>query len=251
MPWIYLDLSFTIVVEGPLHIGTGYDWGLIHRTVVRDARGNVYIPGSSLKGKVRNTCENLAKLAGLEVCGAPQPGMMCGGRLVERCIICRIFGTPGDNVSDGRQLFWYDAHLAPEWIEATVPYGRPNIQTMARTQVQLSRARGMAAEERLYTSEFTIRGLEFKGRIAGWLQATPCSVGTGFYEVSLLLSGLRLVETLGGAKSRGAGRCRIELPEELIVKVKGKANPEKYAIKELLAAVEWLGLFTEENGGER
>jgi len=255
MPWIYLDLPLIITVEGPLHIGTGYDRGLIQRTVIRDAKGNVYIPGSSLKGKVRNACENLARRAGLKVCGAPRPETMCGGRLTERCLVCRIFGTPGDNTPDGRQLFWYDAYLTKEWRKSTTVRGQPEAwpvgQTMARTQVQLSRARGMAAENRLYTSEFAIPGLEFSGRVSGWLQATPCSIGVGYYEVNLLLAGLQLVETLGGARSRGAGRCKIKLADDKVtIRVKGRDEPKEYALTDLLAAAEWLGLFADEVGGE-
>jgi CRISPR/Cas system CSM-associated protein Csm3 (group 7 of RAMP superfamily) len=254
MPWIYLDLPLTITVEGPLHIGTGYDRGLIQRTVARDANGNVYIPGSSLKGKVRNACENLARLAGLKVCDAPRPETMCGGRGAARCLVCRVFGTPGGNAPDGRELFWHDAHPTGKWRGLTATRDRPKAwpvgQTMARTQVQLSRARGMAAEDRLYTSEFATRGLEFTGRVSGWLKATPCSAGVGYYEVNLLLAGLRLVETLGGGRSRGAGRCEIKLPDEVTIRVDGQDKPEKYTLTDLLAAAEWLVLFTDEVGGE-
>jgi hypothetical protein len=108
----------------------------------------------------------------------------------------------------------------------------------------------MAAEDRLYTSEFTARGLEFVGRVSGWLMATPCSADTGYYEVNLLLAGLRLVETLGGGRSRGAGHCQIKLPAEVVVRVAGQEKPEKYALTDLLAAAESLGLFSEEEGGE-
>ena len=254
MPWVYLDLPLTINVEGPLHVGTGYDRGLIQRTVVHERVGgrdkdvayHVYIPGSSLKGKVRNACEDLVRLAGLRVCGAPRPETMCGRDRANHCLVCRVFGAPGGNVPDGRELYWQDAHLTERWRRATSVRGCPVGQTMARTQVQLSRARGMAAEDRLYTSEFAAPGLAFAGRVSGWLKAMPCSADCGYYEVNLLLAGLRLVETLGGRRSRGAGRCRIALPDEVSLQVEGRDEPEMYPQADLLEAAVSLGLFAEE-----
>jgi len=262
--WIYLDLPLTITVEGPLHVGTGYDRGLIHRTVVRErlvigkhARDrkkenvahHVYIPGSSLKGKVRNTCEDLARLAGLKLCSAPQPLTMCGRDRDGYCLVCRVFGAPGENIPEGRELYWQDAHLTAQSRKEVSVEGQPWGQTTERTQVQLSRARGMAAEDRLYTSEFAAPGLTFAGRVSGWLEVTPCSADCGYYEVNLLLAGLRMVKMLGGGRSRGSGRCQIALPDKVSLRVEGKDEPESYAVTNLLAAAASLGLFTEEEGG--
>lgn len=255
MPWIYLDLPLTITVEGPLHIGNGYDWGLIQRTVARDGQMNVYIPGSSLKGKARNACEDLARRCGLSVCGLPRVAESPGSanHRLEQCLVCRVFGAPGGNVPDGRSLFWHDAHLAVEWRAATTAQDRrkawPVGQTMVRTQVQISRARGTAAEDRLYTSEFTTGGLRFEGRVSGWLSGTACSAGTGYHEVNLLLAGLRLVEMIGGGRSRGAGGCKIMLPDKVVVRIERQEEPETYSLTDLLAATELLGLFSEEEGG--
>jgi CRISPR-associated protein Csx10 len=253
--WIFFELPLTISVEAPLHIGTGYDRGLIQRTVMRDAQGNVYIPGSSLKGKARNACEDLARCCGLPVCGLPRVAEAPnGGHHPELCLVCRVFGTPGGNDPTGRGLSWHDARLTTQWQTATTTQDRskawPMGQTTVRTQVQLSRARGMAAEDRLYTSEFTAHGLEFVGQVSGWLKAFH-SIEKGYYELNLLLAGLRLVETLGGARSRGAGRCRIELPPQVIVRAEGQQEPEQYSTTNLLEAAEWLGLFPEkEETGE-
>src|SRR5262249_22018008 len=155
-----------ITVEGSLHVGTGYSRGLIQRTVAHDAQGNVYIPGSSLKGKTRNACEELARCCNLTVCGLPRVGdaPSTANHQPEQCLVCRVFGTPGGNATDGRGLFWHNAYLTEEWRRETTITGRPMGQTTIRTQVQLSRARGIAAEDRLYTSEFAMRGTAFTGR---------------------------------------------------------------------------------------
>jgi len=259
--WVYLDLPLTITVKGPLHIGTGYDRGLIQRVVVRErvmigrrtgdrkkenVARHVYIPGSGLKGKVRSACEDLARLAGLEPCGAPQPLTMCGRDRDEYCLVCRVFGAPGGNVPDGREFYWQDAHLTTQSRKEASIEGQPWGQTMERTQVQLSRARGTAAEDRLYTSEFAAPGLTFAGRVSGWLEATPCSVDCGYYEVNLLLAGLQMVNMLGGGRSRGAGQCQIALPDKVSLRVEGEDEPETYPVADLLAAAASLGLYVEE-----
>lgn len=256
--WIYLDLSLEITVSGPLHIGTGYGRGLVDRTVVHDGQGDVYIPGSSLKGKARNACEDLARRSGLGVCGLPRVAEAPGdaSHNPEHCLVCRVFGNPGGNDPLGRGLFWQDAHLREGQLSREAPRdrGRPwkPEQTPVRTQVQLSRARGVAADDRLYTSESALAGLTFAGRVGGWLKAVPCSVATGYHEVNLLLAGLRLVEMLGGERSRGAGRCLVTLPDSLGIRVETQTDPSKYAPTDLIAASEWLGFFPEDlkEGGE-
>ncbi len=255
MPWAYVEIQpITITVEGPLHIGTGYNRGLLQRTVVRDRHGNVYIPATSLKGKVRNACEDVARFYerdGLSVCRAPGPSEMCGGGGSRLCLVCRIFGTPGRDVPEGRALFWHDARLLGSlvtqlratWRDVMVPFG----QTYARTQVQFSRRRGTAAEDRLYTSEYAAEGLRFEAAVEGWLELTPCSVEEGAYELFLLLAGLRLVETLGGARSRAAGRCKIGLPSEVKVRPMG-SDPRMYRADELAGRVECLAMYADEMG---
>lgn len=113
--WIYLDLPLEITVLGSLHMGAGYDRGLVDRTVVHDGQGDVYIPGSGLKGKVRNACEDLARRSGLSVCGLPRVAEAPENvnHEPERCLVCRVFGSPGGNNSEGRSLYWDDAHLPP------------------------------------------------------------------------------------------------------------------------------------------
>jgi len=257
MPWVYLDLPLKIILEGPLHIGTGYDRGLVQRTVVRDNKHNVYIPGSSLKGKARNACEDLARQTGLTVCGLPRVAEASdtADHRPKLCLVCRIFGAPGGNAPDGRGLFWHNAHLTGEWRKLTAVRDRtdawPVGQAMVRTQVQLSRARGIAAEDRLYTSEFAMPGLVFEGRVTGWLGATPCTVADdyGYYEVNLLLAGLRLVEMLGGGRSRGAGRCRIELPPQVSLQVEGHDESQVFDLSRLLVAAEAMEFFADEVRG--
>jgi CRISPR/Cas system CSM-associated protein Csm3 (group 7 of RAMP superfamily) len=202
----------TIQVDGPLTLNTGFRRGLIHRTVERDADGFAYIPASSLKGRARRACEQLARQARLRVCRAPRPRGMCSVHK-QACLVCRVFGTPGR----GSDLRWQDARLLEEY-RSTFGANR-EAQFYARTQVQLSRALGTTALDRLFTSEFAVENLRFESGIAGWLDVTPIAGddSMGGYELLLLLAGLRLVNTIGGGASRGAGWLSLDLPEKVTV----------------------------------
>ena len=203
-----------VQAAGPLAVGTGFRRGLIHRTVERDADGFVYIPASSLKGRARRACEQLARQVGLRVCSAPRPNGMCSVHQ-QACLVCRVFGMPGR----GSTLRWRDARLTEEYRAAFADNHSQEAQFYARTQVQLSRALGTAAPDRLFTSEFGVEGLCFESGVTGWLEVMPIAGedSMGGYELLLLLAGLRLVNTLGGQNSRGVGLVTVQLPESVKV----------------------------------
>lgn len=235
MPLSSVQIAPLIIkMTAPLYIGAGYRRGLIHRTIVRDERDHVYLPASSLKGKVRAACEALLPTVGLPPCQSPYPQQMTVCRQ-NNCLVCRVFGAPGQ----GPELIWHDAHLTT-WPEDA--YG----QTSIRTQVQLSRARGIAAEAYLYTGEATAPNLVFRSDrgVTGRLELTPMEGDPDLpYELILLLAGLRLVRTLGGETSRGMGHCVIELPPNV------RVDDRRLPVGDLLTEVEYLALWEEEKGG--
>jgi CRISPR/Cas system CSM-associated protein Csm3 (group 7 of RAMP superfamily) len=214
MAKMYIEINpILIEVDGPMAVNTGFRRGLVHRTVERDAEGFAYIPASSLKGRIRRACEQLARQARLRVCNAPRPNGMCSVHR-QPCLVCRVFGTPGKDSG----LHWRDAQLSQAYREV---FENANVEAQfyTRTHVQLSRVLGTAAPEHLFTSESTVENLCFEFGITGWLDVTPIAGedSTGGYELLLLLAGLRLVNTLGSGGSRGAGQCVIKLPDQVIV----------------------------------
>jgi CRISPR/Cas system CSM-associated protein Csm3 (group 7 of RAMP superfamily) len=238
MPRMYIEIKPLIIeIRGSLALNTGFRRGLIHRTVERDAEGLVYIPASSLKGRVRYACEQVARRFGLHVCRSPRPDMMCGAHTPKPCLVCRVFGTPGR----GSELRWQDARLVEEYRRIFVAdEGRCRAQVYVRTQVQLSRRLGTAAPDRLFTSEFALENLRFESAITGWLEVTPIAGedATGGYELLLLLAGLGLVNTLGSGSSRGVGHCAIHFPEQVMVGMK------PVQVAEVLANLNLLEGFT-------
>jgi CRISPR/Cas system CSM-associated protein Csm3 (group 7 of RAMP superfamily) len=235
-----IDLPITIHVESPLHVGTGYARGLVDRAVMRDLDGNVYLPGSSLKGRLRDACERLARQYCVSVCGAPRPSDMC--RAWHPCLVCRIFGSPGRESG----LIIDDGRLTGEWAEMME---RGFGQLQRRTQVQLSRRRGVAAEGRLFTSEFAAEGLSFETRITGRLDLTLVLNEAGrYYEIILLLGGLKLIGALGGGNSRGMGRCKVELPQTVVV-TSADYGEEQIDVQAMLARLDFLEWYAEQVEG--
>ncbi|MEZ4837187.1 MAG: RAMP superfamily CRISPR-associated protein [Caldilineaceae bacterium] len=54
MTSLLVQLSYTIAFDTAYHIGSGYGLaGLIDAGIVRRRDGSVYVPGSSLKGRLR------------------------------------------------------------------------------------------------------------------------------------------------------------------------------------------------------
>lgn len=242
MAWLHITLPFTIVLESSLHVGSGYGIGPIQKAAVkfpeRHRQGvtyRPYIPGSALKGRTREACEVLARQVGLPVCGIPRVGEAEDGSShdPDRCLVCRIFGAIGGNSPDAKGLRWQNAY----------PTGGSDtsaLEMLDRAHVQLSRARGVAAGGRLFAAELAASGLAFEGGVSGWLMGTECPSHAGStYEVALLLAGLRLVDTLGGMRRRGPGRCTLVLHEP--VRVRPEGGPEvSRSLTELLAPAEDL-----------
>jgi CRISPR/Cas system CSM-associated protein Csm3 (group 7 of RAMP superfamily) len=251
---IPLEIDPILVMDNsPLRVATGFGKGLLDRTVVRrrrltmpsqgEAVDDVYLPASSFKGRLRDTCEQLARAMGLSLCDPPIPEKMCGSIRKDRskhCIACRIFGTPGQPSG----LLFHDAVLSPDLADALIfepsqdekAYHGPVsfAQTVERTQAQINRRYGVAEPRHLYTSEFATAGLLFETRISGYLQATPFEDGPGSYELTLLLAGLSMVDAFGGGRSMGSGSAQISLPESLLW------NGESLSCTDILENVERL-----------
>lgn len=137
MPTLHaLDIPITVRFQGSFHLGTGQGEGLADQTVRRSASGAPYVPGSALKGALRQTAERAVRTfdaflrdgddvpdewrlgvrrRGAEktgqMCRAPRPEAMC--QSTDPCLVCRLFG----NTYSGRRLIVDDAYAdrtAPE-----------------------------------------------------------------------------------------------------------------------------------------
>lgn len=196
-------LTGKIKAESGLHIGGSpgaLAIGGLDLPVIRDAYQVPYIPGSSLKGKMRSLWEKLN--------GAPQNFSI--GREVyihicenkdayNGCPICRIYGVPGDKDSFApTRLVVRDVRLDPESL------------TGARTDMPYSEVKWEAAIDRV-TSAATPRQIE---RVPAGAVFKPMELVFNIFEAADrqlfpdVLTALQLVEDdyLGGQGSRGSGK---------------------------------------------
>jgi CRISPR-associated protein Csm3 len=192
-----------------LHVGAGaagISIGGAQSPVVRQPVGDdPYIPGSSLKGRLRFLLdwafERVGKAAAGEAADPSDP-------------VLRIFGAPtGDGAWSGgpTRLIVRDATLDPAWRARAMARGWP--LTEEKSEVAIDRLAGRSHDrspprqiERvsagaLFDAEFVFRVYDTGD---GGARDAQC--------LNWLLAGLSLLEqdALGGAGSRGYGRIRFE-----------------------------------------
>jgi CRISPR/Cas system CSM-associated protein Csm3 (group 7 of RAMP superfamily) len=268
-----IKLDYRLIFDAPFHFGTGLRRGLIHRTVAKDHGEYLIVPGTTIKGVVRERCEQLGDIFDLHVVEPHDTQdtetRIHEARLDDPDIVTRIFGS---RFLAG-PLFFDDAHLADfstDRDEAASPSSKMAIdrsyfdgvtfdeeekkkvpepgkyklrQVETRTQVSLSRLTRTAKAGHLYTSEYGIRQLCFDGRIYGYLKGLNEGLDHGTYALLLLLAGLLSVDRIGGMKSTGAGEVGIQVTQ---LQINGQSMP----VKTILAQLEYLELYDELVRGE-
>ena len=137
----------------------------------RDANDYLYIPGSTLKGVLREKCEQLARLFDLRaVSPHNDDAAMVAYFSGDTDIVDRIFGSryrPGELYFDSATLIAEDQELFDS-RETSKRY--IHLQTETRTQTSISRVLGTVREQALFQSEFGIKTLCFDGQIYGHLK---------------------------------------------------------------------------------
>lgn len=217
-----ISIDYQIQFYAPFHFGTGLRNGLIHRSVARDVDGFLHVPGSTLKGVLRERCEQIARLFNLEAREPHEEALSEAHPSLD--IVTRIFGSrfhPG-------QLYFNDAHLVKDqqaWFEPSTQSKQVDElrrdefrawQTEKRTQVSLSRLLGTAEQGHLYNSEYGVRTLRFTGHIVGQLTGfTLSEEAPGTYSLLLLVVAMQSLDgdSIGGNKSTGGGRMHLEITD--------------------------------------
>jgi CRISPR/Cas system CSM-associated protein Csm3 (group 7 of RAMP superfamily) len=225
-----IQICYTLEFSSPFHCGTGVREGLIDRSVMRDGGQYLYVPGSTIKGVVRELCEQLARFyedsdedLRKRIASPHDKAIALSDLGSKPTLVTRIFGS---QIRPGH-LFFNDARQTKEDKERYDTRDEPkryqSMQTDLYTQVRLDRPTRTAVRGALYSSEFGVRKMSFQGSIVGALQCIPlvASVDELFsgkldepsYSLLLLLVGLYMVDRLGGNKSTGKGECRCTITE--------------------------------------
>lgn len=217
-----LILAGDLHCETGLHIGAGkgsLEIGGADNPVVKDAFGLPYIPGSSLRGRLRSLLENalglttpselvyLSKRRGQEVrihqSDRPDDEIcLLFGRSPGR--VERMEGEPIETRSASpARLTVYDAPLEQESITAQMRENLDDEITEVKSENAIDR---ITAQANPRTLERVPAGARFKVRM---VMDVLCEEDKAL--VARLFEGLRLLEddALGGGGSRGSGRVRF------------------------------------------
>lgn len=144
-----------------LHIGAGEQGlkiGGTDNVVIKDpATGRPYVPGSSLKGKMRSLleragfcCENRVLNPEAHRVPGKEPGAAWGACRCGRCVVCQLFGIPAEEAKQeghgkgavrcAARLLFHDAHLdenCAKEMETWRYLGAPYVEV--KTEVAIDR----------------------------------------------------------------------------------------------------------------
>src|ERR1700712_2296545 len=214
-----LKLAGKLILEGEMHCDTGLHVGAgkgsleiggADNPVVKDAHGRPYVPGSTLRGRMRALLEQSTGMA------IPSELVFISKRKGQEVRIhqsdrpddeiCLLFGrSPGEgNNAKPARLSVFDAPLL---VDSITPQMRETLDdelTEVKSENAIDRITSQANPR---TLERVPAGARFKVRMVVDILCPEDAVLAG-----LLVQGLRLLEddTLGGGGSRGSGRVRFD-----------------------------------------
>jgi len=199
------------VVEGKLECLTGLKIGGTKESVGVGETDNPiirhpinrlpYIPGSSLKGKLRSLLE-LKYSEDSQRTGKP---CSCG-----RCNICSLFGN-GDprNTNEPTRLIFRDAPLSEE-SKAELEENIPGLYAEVKTEIQMDRKEGKAARGALRQQERVPEGTVFDFSLTMRVFAEDSPDRRKGY-LAYLAEAFEMMEQdyLGGNGTRGYGKVKV------------------------------------------
>ena len=207
-----INLELEIEFKSPFIVGSGFGLaGLVDLTTVRYSDNIVYLPASSLKGKIRSefkkNMETLSSAGAVcnsivgnktEICKVPN--------LAEACVICRVFGS---ELYEGSLTFEdgvMDSAMRSRLVEIEGDNVMPVFQSSVRTGTRINRWLRIVEEGALFTCEGVNPVLVFTSHIHG-----SCFISGDEYVY--LKQTIATITHLGGNKARGMGRCCLTVKE--------------------------------------
>ncbi len=205
------QLTGTLILKTGLHIGAGDTemriGGTDNPVVKNPLDGQPYIPGSSLKGKIRSMLEwQLGLVSAANGKPFSFQHLSKQDTPAARDLLRLFGGAPGGEVENlvkeigpTRIAFW-DCALNADWLKKV--QARNLLTTEAKSENSIDRIKGVADNPRF--TERVIAGAEFDFRLT-------LKVIDGEDLLALLLRGLKLLEadSLGGSGSRGYGKVAL------------------------------------------
>jgi len=211
-------LQVRLDIKSGFSIRSGYGIaGLLDGTIMKDKNGLPYIPGTTLKGILKQACAELALVNGQEC----YDDVVSEIREVKRqekdpnlrenlSYITRIFGSP----------------FCPPCFEINSaflsPADKDEIELLklatcwAESRNKIHPETGTAEEDHLFTNEIASGSNAFQmiaNRSFGF-SVSPKEASIPDELTSLLICGMRFVDRIGAGKSRGKGVIEMILPPD-------------------------------------
>jgi len=184
-------------------VDVGLEIGGVDKVIVRHPiTKEPYIPGSSLKGKIRSLLEKLHNLELKEIVSGKIYMHTCKN---PDCTLCNLFGRSADKAASNTRLIVRDAKCTNiDWLEQATDTELPYAET--KTEVVIDRITS-AAQPR--TFERVPAGAKFDLEMI-------LTLYDGDKEdeyIKMIFEGLRLLQDdyLGGSGSRGYGKVKVHI----------------------------------------
>jgi len=193
----HLKLELTIQFSSKWHSGSGESGLMLNRLINRDAQNCPYIPGSTWKGVVRESCEKLTRTLGFPDPADPHSRVL---NVMDNFNEPQYIDSPVDRLFGTRYsgdcLFFRDARLAED---------PPRDAVWHQSRICRYRVLGGAREHHLFSSEYT-ESMSFSTSIEGCHDHLE-TIGEKDlpFAYAILIAGILNIRRLGGDKSTGAG----------------------------------------------
>lgn len=245
-------LKFNLCAVSGLHIGgseVGVEIGGVDKTVIRDPLTNrPYIPGSSLKGKVRSLLEKYEGLPQNQRIGQGYIHSCDKADEYATCAVCQVFGVPGErDFGTPTRLLVRDVQMTAESVARLEESGRTDLPyTEVKTEVSIDRVTSAANPRQM---ERVPAGTVFGPAelVYSIYEGDGCDSQRDVERFARLVEGLVLLEDdyLGGLGSRGSGKVRLAQIQVELRSRNGMLQPAQLlgqfdALEQLVAALPQL-----------
>ena len=214
-------IRFDVVAKTGLHIGgteSGIEIGGVDKTVIRDPLTNrPYIPGSSLRGKMRSLLEKYKGLKQnqrigqgyIHSCGADKSDSL---ETYLACDVCTTFGVPGErDFATPTRLIVRDVFMDEQSAKQLEEAGTDLPYTEVKTEVSIDRVTSAANPRQM---ERVPAGTRFSGAelVYSVYEGAGCEAKKDVERLKVIVEGLQLLldDYLGGLGSRGSGKVQVE-----------------------------------------
>ncbi|MFQ6043557.1 MAG: type III-A CRISPR-associated RAMP protein Csm3 [Candidatus Poribacteria bacterium] len=198
-----------------LHIGAGGEGvsiGGLDNIVVRDTLTQVpYIPGSSLKGKMRSLSEKLANLPQNQRIGRDVSIHTCESEQEYRtCYVCQIYGLPGErNFSGPTRLIVRDVLLDVQQFPENAKTDFPYTETKWEAAIDRITSAAVPRQMERVPAGAIFKEFEF---VYNLYQQEDEDKDADVERLPRVFEAMQLVEDdyIGGLGSRGSGKVQFK-----------------------------------------